>query len=237
MVDGGGGNGVLRQLASAGIDWRNMQHIFVTHKHIDHLLGVIWMMRVIAQGMSQGTYEGDAYVYAHTDLAQLLDQLTNQLLNAKQHAFVGKRLHLVPLQDGQTLQVMGCAVQAFDIQSTKAKQFGFTLEYAPGKKLTCCGDEPCSEAGRAYARGSDWLLHEAFCLYGERDHFHPYEKHHSTVRDACQLAEDLGVRNLVLYHTEDKNLANRKRLYTAEGKQYFAGNLFVPDDLERIEIS
>jgi ribonuclease Z len=57
------------------------------------------------------------------------------------------------------------------------------------------------------------------------------------VRDACQLAEDLGVRNLVLYHTEDKNLANRKRLYTAEGKQYFAGNLFVPDDLERIEIS
>jgi ribonuclease Z len=38
----------------------------------------------------------------------------------------------------------------------------------------------------------------------------------------------------VLYHTEDKNIANRKRLYTEEGRQYYHGNLFVPDDLETI---
>ena len=59
-----------------------------------------------------------------------------------------------------------------------------------------------------------------------------YEKHHSTVKDACELAEELGVENLVLYHTEDRNLARRKQLYREEGKAYFRGNLFVPDDLE-----
>ena len=57
MVDGGGGMTVLHQLKYAGLDWRQMRTIFVTHKHIDHLLGIIWMMRMICQHMREGTYE------------------------------------------------------------------------------------------------------------------------------------------------------------------------------------
>ena len=63
-------------------------------------------------------------------------------------------------------------------------------------------------------------MHEAFCLHSESDIFNPYEKHHSTVKDACEKAEALGIKNLLLYHTEDKNLANRKKLYMQEGQQY-----------------
>ena len=77
-------------------------------------------------------------------------------------------------------------------------------------------------------------MHEAFCLYSERETFRPYEKHHSTVRDACELAQRLGVKNLLLYHTEDSDLLHRKERYTDEGRKYFAGNIFVPDDLETI---
>ena len=80
------------------------------------------------------------------------------------------------------------------------------------------------------------MLHEAFCLYSQVERFKPYERHHSTVKDACELAERIGVRNLILYHTEDENMRDRKRLYTEEGRKYFTGNLYVPDDLERIEL-
>ena len=58
------------------------------------------------------------------------------------------------------------------------------MELGDGKKLTCCGDEPYNEANESYAKDSTWLLHEAFCLYGQADIFKPYEKHHSTVKDA-----------------------------------------------------
>ena len=44
------------------------------------------------------------------------------------------------------------------------------------------------------------------------------------------------MKNLLLYHTEDKNIKNRKELYTAEGRLYYHGNLYVPDDLEAIEL-
>ncbi len=83
------------------------------------------------------------------------------------------------------------------------------MELEPGKKLTCCGDEPYNEAEKVYAQNSQWLLHEAFCLFGEADQFKPYEKHHSTVKDACELGERLNVENLILYHTEDKKYSEK----------------------------
>ena len=44
------------------------------------------------------------------------------------------------------------------------------------------------------------------------------------------------MKNLILYHTEDKTIEHRKELYIAEGKPYFDGTLFVPDDLETFEL-
>ena len=133
--------------------------------------------------------------------------------------------------DGDEVTILGNKVKFFDIHSTKAKQFGFTMYYGEDK-LTCCGDEPYNEVEKEYVQNSTYLLHEAFCLYEDREKFHPYEKHHSTVKDACILAEELNVKNLILYHTEDKNITDRKELYTKEGKEFYSGNLYVPDDLE-----
>lgn len=236
MVDGGGGNEVLHRLKAAGYDWKDMRHIFVTHKHIDHLLGIVWMIRLITQNMHRGKYDGEAWIYAHDEVVDILTKIAEMVLEKKTLHFIGERLHFVTLADGNEFEAMGHRFRVFDIQSTKAKQYGFSVEYGGGKKLTCCGDEPYCDYEEPYAAGSDWLLHEAFCLYSQADIFDPYKKNHSTVKDACELAERLGVKNLILYHTEDKNIRNRKKLYTAEGKQYYHGNLFVPDDMEVISL-
>ena len=236
MVDGGGGSTILRQLKHAGIDWMDVRHIFVTHKHVDHLLGVFWMVRTICQFMSRGDYMGEAYIYSHAEVLRLLRDMAEKLLQAKETRFIDDRLHLVEVADGEEREVIGHATTFFDIGSTKAAQFGFSMELGAGRRLLCCGDEPLSEKGRPYAQDAEWMLHEAFCLHAEADIFDPYEKHHSTVMDACKLAEELGVRNLVLYHTEDKNLARRKELYAAEGQPHFTGNLWIPNDLESIEL-
>jgi ribonuclease Z len=46
----------------------------------------------------------------------------------------------------------------------------------------------------------------------------------------------LNVSNLVLYHTEDKNIKKRKALYGHEAKEYYDGNVFIPDDLEVLNL-
>ena len=240
LVDGGGGSAILGRILDAGYEWTDIHDIFVTHKHVDHILGIIWMVRVICNRMNQGVYEGEARIYGHDEVIGLVDDLASKLLNGKELVHLHERIHLQVLEDGEEFEAMGHRMQAFDIHSTKDKQFGFSLYYEEDgveKKLTCCGDEPYTEYEEVYAKDSDWLLHEAFCLYGEADIFKPYYHHHSTVREACLTAEQLHVKNLILYHTEDKNIKNRKYLYEKEGKTFYHGNLYVPDDLTVIDLS
>ena len=236
MVDGGGGSTVLRQLKHAGYEWTDMRHIFVTHKHVDHLMGIIWMIRVFCQSMAHGSSEDEAYVYSHAEVLDLLRDMASKLLRPQETRFIDDRLHFIEVTGGQTLDINGHATTFFDIGSTKAKQFGFSMDIGDGRRLVCCGDEPLSESGRPYAKNAAWMLHEAFCLHAQADIFSPYEKHHSTVKDACEAAEELGVSNLLLYHTEDRSFPHRKKLYTDEGQKYFSGNLWIPDDLECIEL-
>ena len=222
LVDAGGGNQILKRLKDAGIPLKDIHDIFITHEHIDHLLGLIWLVRMIGQHMNKGKYEGDLRIYCHADLIPVIRTITDLTIQKKVTKHIGERIQLIPVEHGETREIIGCPVTFFDIYSTKAKQYGFTAMLPGGVKFTCAGDEPYNEKDYEFVKGSDWLMHEAFCLYGEADEFGPYEKHHSTVKEACELATELQIPNLVLWHTEDKQIARRKELYTAEGNEYYS---------------
>ena len=83
LVDGGGGNTLLRQLKQAGFDWKDMREIFVTHKHVDHIMGVVWMIRMICQNMKQGQYDGEATIYGHEEVIRILKEMAEMLYPAK----------------------------------------------------------------------------------------------------------------------------------------------------------
>ena len=228
LADAGGGNGILVQLEKAGIPLEEIHEIFLSHEHTDHILGMVWVIRMIAARMKQGKYRGNLNLYCHRELVETL--LTIVRLTVQ-------RIFLHPLEDKDVREILGYEIRFFDIQSVKAKQYGFTFRLKSGKRFTFAGDEPYRECEYAYVKDADWLLHEAFCLYSERERFKPYEKCHTTVKDACETAEQLGVKNLILYHTEDRNIARRKELYLAEGKPCFSGRLFVPEDLEVFDLA
>lgn len=240
LVDAGGGNGILAQLKKVNVQISDIHHLFVTHAHTDHVLGVIWVIRMVAQCNG---YEGLLHVYGNDKVMKVIKTIIGMILAKKQLAKVAERVVLHQLEDGDCFEVGDMKLECFDIQSTKEKQFGFRAELPSssdesGKPLVlaCLGDEPYNEQNRRYIVGADWMMCEAFCLYADRDTFKPYEKCHSTALDAGKLAEELGVKNLVLYHTEEKTLANRKENYTREAAENFKGRIFVPDDLEVIEL-
>lgn len=237
LVDGGGGSGLLAQMQRARIDPRTIEEVFVTHKHIDHLLGIIWLIRAQSYLVMAGFLKRGVTIYAHDEVVSLIRQMTSALLNPPEAAMVDGPLRLVEVSDGECRELMGHPTTFFDIRSDKAKQFGFTMDIGRGRRLTCCGDESLTAAGEPYARGADWLLHEAFCLESEASVFRPHDKRHATVASAAAAAERLGVKNLLLYHTEDSHYDDRRELYCAEGRRHFSGKLHVPYDLESIELA
>ena len=233
LVDAGGGNGVLSQLRKAGISIADIHHLFVTHAHTDHVLGVIWVIRMVAQCKG---YEGKLDVYGNDKVMKVITTIINMILAKKQLAKVAERVVFHELHDGDAFAVGDMRLTCFDIHSTKEKQYGFRAELPDGTVLACLGDEPYNQLNRPYVEHADWLMCEAFCLYADRDEFKPYEKNHSTALDAGKLANELGVKNLILYHTEEKTLKTRRENYTREAAENFKGRIVVPDDLEVIEL-
>lgn len=233
LVDCGGGNGILSALEKAEIEAEKIHHLFMTHAHTDHILGFPWVVRKIGTLIKNGKYKGDFTVYAHDEVIKAAKTICYLTIQKKFTDLFDDRIIFKEVKDGETCSILDEQTEFFDIHSTKAKQFGF-ITNANGKKLVCLGDEPCDAACEPVAQNADWLLCEAFCLFEDRERFKPYEKHHSTALDAAKLAERLSVKNLVMWHTEDKTISARKERYTAEAAGYFSGKIFVPDDLETI---
>lgn len=237
LVDAGGGNGILKQLERAHLPLTEIHDMFITHTHTDHILGAVWVVRMVAQSIYGGKYSGTFTVRGHDEAIAALRTICFATLPEKVTCHIDEEIIFAPVDDGEHFSAIGCSFTAFDINSTKAKQYGFVMQLPGGdERLVCLGDEPFNERNRHYAEGAKWLLSEAFCLYSQRERFKPYEKRHSTALDAGTLAESLDVKNLLLYHTEDKTLSTRRKTYTAEAATRFSGNIVVPDDLDRIRL-
>ena len=236
LVDGGGGNGILQQLIKAKIPFEHIRHMFVTHCHTDHIMGAVWMMRKISPLIFKGKHKGPFTIYCNDEVKRALYTMGQLMIPDKIFNSIGQTIILREVRDGEDMEIDDMKVTFFDIGSMRFKQYGFSAQLPDGQRLVCLGDEPYSVQSEPYARGCDWLMCEAFCLYKDRFAFNPYEKNHSTALDAGMLAQDLAVKNLVLYHTEDTHLDTRAATYAAEAAQYFKGNILVPADLQCFEL-
>ena len=236
LVDAGGGNGILSQMDKAGISLSKIHDVFVTHAHTDHILGVVWVIRMFIQKHIAGDCHGVLNVWSHEKVIGMLKYISENTLAPKHLKHMGECIVFHTLQDRYEFDIGTFHLMAFDILSTKEKQFGFVCRMPNDEKLVCLGDEPYNPQNKELVENADWMMCEAFCKYADRDIFHPYEKHHSTAMDAAMVAQQLNVKNLVLYHTEEKTIATRKIDYTIEAKSKFNGNVFVPDDLEKIKL-
>ncbi len=237
LVDGGGGNGILRQLIMAKIPFESIHHMFITHSHTDHIMGAVWMIRKISPLIFKGKHKGPFTIYCNNEVRDALDTMIKLMIPSKILNSLGSSVILREVHDGETVDIDDMRVTFFDIGSAKFKQYGFEAKLPDGQRLVCLGDEPYSVHSEPYARDCDWLMCEAFCLYKDRFVFNPYEKNHSTALDAGMLAQELGVKHLVLYHTEDTHLDTRAKTYIAEAGQYFKGAVLVPDDLQVFELN
>lgn len=250
LTDTGGGSMLLNRITEAGYHWGDIHDIFISHRHTDHLLGVFWMIRMGLSSRGRRPVQGSGQesetagepehlrIYSHAEVINIIRQTTMLLFTERQLAFLDNGVDLITVEDGEEREICGRKFTFFDTHSTKDTQFGYCMDLGGGEKLTFCGDEPLQPV--CYPRGENaaWLLHESFCLEpAPGTLFDPKKIGHSRVSDACKTAEELHVKNLILYHTEDSDLSNRKRLYTEEGRKYYSGNLLVPDDLETIELT
>lgn len=116
LVDAGGGNGILSQLKKVNVQISDIHHLFVTHAHTDHVLGVIWVIRMVAQCKG---YEGLLHVYGNDKVMKVIKTIIDMILAKKQLVKVAERVVFHQLEDGDCFEVGDMKLECFDIQSTK----------------------------------------------------------------------------------------------------------------------
>jgi ribonuclease Z len=196
LVDGGGGNGILRQLEKTGTGLDELDFMFVSHAHTVHILGAVWIIRMMGHRRNK-THR--FRVFGNDKVIHTLKTIISLTFNAANIDRLKDTVDFCTLEDGEKFDVGAIHLQCFDIHSMKEKQFGFHAIMPSGTTVSFLGDEPFNEANRQIVLGSDWLMHEVFCLYADREKLRPYEKRHSTALDAGRNASSLHVKNLILY--------------------------------------
>lgn len=235
LVDTGGSIEIIRRLKEADIDLTEIKDIFISHSHTDHILGLIWMFKKMSRMFMHKEIKGKINVYCNDIVYEAIKGVSSYILAPKLMDVIYNNTNFVVLDDGDKHTINGIEYEFFDIQARGTKQFGFECNLDENR-FVFLGDETLNSALYERVKNADYVMHEAFCLEEEENIFHAYEKNHSTALSAAKVMNELNVKNLILYHTEESH-DNKKELYEKEAQSVFSGNVIVPNDREEIVLT
>ena len=233
LVDTGGSIQIIKNLQAKGYKLQDIHNIFISHCHTDHILGLCWILKKASVLFLNGEYKNKINIYCNTEVSDSIKKLVSATFPEKLQEVVKENVITHILDDGETLNIAGENITFFDVHAKGNLLYGFETTLKNGKKLVFLGDETCNPILYDKLRGADYVMHEAFCLDSEENIPKVVKEHHATVKSVCQTMEPFGIKNLIIYHTEDSH-DNKKELYTKEASMYFSRNVIIPNDLDEI---
>ena len=208
-------------LADVGIDPNDVEHVFVTHCHHDHVLGMPLFLFYKMQ-----TKKTTAHIYGH------ISGIADTVERAKSMCMVDKYFGNVPMPTVHELE--GC--ESFDvgdlhvqcIESSHAID-GLCYRFTVGEKsLGILGDSRYTPEIAQFFKGCDAVIHEFSMGVGAAEH--PiWSNGHSCAYDAAKTAVESGTKKLFLVHGPltdvEKSVAAIKESFDAE---VISPDLWIP---------
>jgi len=220
LIDTSSGTVLLSRLETAGISLERVRHVFLSHRHFDHVGGFAPLLASLA-----ALPEASLTVHATHKTLCALGSLINATLPGAE-SWLGQRLNWSELVPGKQAEVEGAEVTPFLVDHS-VECVGFRVAQA-GTVAVFSGDTRPSRALIENASGADLLVHEAF---GPKDAAaQAHAMGHSTATEAGKVASSAGVRRLVLTHLRASRLVDPKAL-AAEAKYAFGGPVEAAEDL------
>jgi ribonuclease BN (tRNA processing enzyme) len=244
------GIGVIDQYARTGIPFAALRSIFITHHHADHnieygpLLVVGWI-----NGM---------HVDVRAFGPPPLKQMTEDFMRAYKTTvdfwaddFKMKPLVAVDVMEvseaGSVMQDDNVKVSAIIVEHPPVKPaLGYRFDFKD-RSIAFSGDTAPSEAVAKLAKGADVLVHEAMHMpalesymraeiaKGRPVRFEDYMAHmkadHTPVEDVGRIAQQAGVKALVLSHLVPGIDGISDEGWRAPAAKYFKGEIIVGRDL------
>jgi ribonuclease Z len=171
LVEAGGqkflfdaGRGALQRLTQLKVRWQDVQGVFLTHLHSDHVVGFpdLWLTGwLLAPGRNVPLHVwgpvGTKNMMAHLEGAYEYDIRIRLKEGAAPDGVV---LLTEEISEGVVYNKSGVKIIAFEVDHTPVKPaFGYRIEYG-GHSVALSGDTRVSENLIRFAHGVDVLIHE-----------------------------------------------------------------------------
>ena len=244
------GRGAIQRLFQLGITYDEIDAVFFTHLHSDHIVGFpdFWL-----SGWLLSRRDRPLRVFGPAGTKQMLDHLTQAysfdiaIRIADDGALeTGSRFEVIEVEDGFEWSNSGVSVRAFDVDHRPIEPaFGYRVDSA-GRSVALSGDTRYSENLIENAKGVDLLIHEVTGATEEFLASNPLRQkayeHHTSAQQAGQIFSrtrpSLAVySHMVLLGGYDPNRLISDTRQTYDGRVVLGEDLMqfvVGDDVEVI---
>ena len=94
LVDAGGGNGILKQLSDVNIEIEKIKAMFISHTHTDHIMGAVWIIRLVGRKYLVEDYNIPFYIYGNNEVIKAIKQMCEAVLPSKFNELIGNQIKL-----------------------------------------------------------------------------------------------------------------------------------------------
>jgi ribonuclease Z len=239
------GSGVTQRLLAAGCPGRDLDSVFLTHLHSDHLVD---LFQLVISSWHQGRQRpqrifGPRGTRAYVDGLMRLwrAELDQRIAHELRPSAVGLEVEVTEFEDGWTMAEKGVSVTAFAVSHAPVKYaYGFRFE-AGGRRAVFSGDtRKCTEVIEA-ARDADLLVHECFIHHEMKlgpgrtaEGLANVASYHTLSHEVGKVAAEARARCLLLNHFVPTRFD--KPALLAEVARDYAGPVLVGEDLMSVDL-
>ncbi len=220
LIDASSGTILLGRLEDCGIPLESVRHLFVSHRHFDHVGGLAPLLTALAV-----LPEASLTVHAASETLRALREILELTIPGAE-GWLGKRLGWHELVPGEPTDLGGTEVTPFPMNHG-IECLGFRVAQMNSVAVFTVDTRPSPEVVEG-ASGADLLVHDAYGPRSVAQRAHAMG--HSTATEAGRAAHAAGVKHLILTHLRASRFADPDVL-VAEAEAAFGGPVDAANDL------
>ncbi|HET7270026.1 MAG TPA: MBL fold metallo-hydrolase [Rubrobacter sp.] len=221
LIDASSGTILLGRLAACGIPLESVRHLFVSHRHFDHVGGLAPLLTALAS-----LPEASLTVHAASKTLRAV-RCFLELTIPGAEGWLGKRLGWDEVVPGKPTEVGETEITPFSMNHG-LECVGFRVAQEDSVAVFAVDTRPSPEVVEN-ARGADLLVHDTYGPRSATERAHAMG--HSTAAEAGEAARAAGVKRLILTHIRSSRFVTPDAL-VAEAEAAFGGSVDAANDLD-----
>ena len=224
LFDASSGTVLLGRLSACGIPLESVRHLFVSHRHFDHVGGVAPLLTALA-----AVPDASLTIHAAPETLRALRGSLGLTIPGAED-WLGKRLGWHELLPGKPTEIGGTEVTHF-LMNHGLECLGFRVAQEDSVAVFAVDTRPSPEVVEG-ASGANVLVHDTYGPRGATERAHAMG--HSTANDAGEAARVAGVQHLILTHIRSSEFVDPGQL-VAEAEIAFGGPVDAANDLDTFD--